>query len=164
MRTIELIFTVLAALMLASSVINDILWAVYLKKNKNTSPVFSLSSIVIDFLLIGVFTFSFVRADNGFKPFWLMMLICMVVSIPTSTGSVITEKGLGTFSFCFKMFIPAESVKYQYKGKLLELYPNNQKRTYRFNINNIKTVKLLADWYPKYEFINPLISDNDDQE
>lgn len=163
MNTYELIFTVLAALMLAVSVINDILWAIFLKKNKNASPVFSLSSMITDLLIVGVSIFSFTRANDTFKPFWLLLIICMVIALPTSTGSIITEKGFCTFALGFKNLIPAEFVKYQYKGNNLELYPNNQKRTYRFNIKNIKTVKLLADWYPKYGFTNPLIDQDDDK-
>ena len=40
----------------------------------------------------------------------------------------------------------------------------NKPEKYQFGIKKTKTVTMLADWYPKFEYTNPIVpeDDNDD--
>ena len=157
MNTYELIFTVLSVVLVAGSAANLVSWLALIKR-KDASPVFELWSIVffpimaVLFVLYGVFL-----ANESFRLYWILIAAVMALTTPASASAVVTENGLCNILFGYRRYTPPERVQYQYNGKYLALYAPRYKRVYRLNTNNIKTVKILADFYPKHGYSNPLL-------
>ncbi|MBQ6182166.1 MAG: hypothetical protein IJK31_10850 [Ruminococcus sp.] len=160
MTTFELVLTILGALLLAGGLADLISWLTLIKE-QNTSPVFALWWMILFVIMAGSFLIRCITVENSLKLYYAMLTVCVLTAIPASSGIVITDKGICTILFGFRRYTLPGSVEYKYIGKNLELHFKKQRRFFNLNIKNIKTVKLLADWYPKSGYVNPLISNND---
>lgn len=88
----------------------------------------------------------------------LIYSLAVLLLIP-SAFTFLTPEGIRTFLFAGKGIISTDRISYEYKDKVLELYINDSgiPKVYDLGTTNINTVKMLADWYSKHDYQNPLI-------
>ncbi len=154
----EIILTVIAAVILAASAVCTVSWLIALRSDKENAFVFSLSNLVINGVLIIMFIL-FAATGDSYRLFYLLISISEIISIPMMCGAILTTKGICTVLFIKKRYIPLSELSYQYAGRDLEIYQKGKSRPakYQLCIKDTKTIKMLADWYPKHDYENPLI-------
>jgi len=93
----------------------------------------------------------------------VLFLVLVILTVPICGFECLSPEGLRYPLFMNKGISPVENHSYEYKKGLfgiesLYIYnnKNNRKLSYNFGIKNIKTVKMLADWYGKHGYENPL--------
>ena len=92
-----------------------------------------------------------------------VLLTSLAVLLIPLNITCLSPEGIRTAIFANKGISPVQNLSYEYgKGlfgmEKLDLFINNKKFAQGFNlgIKNKKTVKMLADWYGKHSYENPL--------
>ena len=92
-----------------------------------------------------------------------ILLIILAILIIPSAITCISPEGIRTALFINNGISPVQNLSYEYSKGLfgiekLNLFLNNKKLVNGFNlgIKKPKTVKMLADWYGKHGYENPL--------
>ena len=92
-----------------------------------------------------------------------VLLTSLAVLLIPLNITCLSPEGIRTAIFANKGISPVQNLSYEYgKGlfgmEKLDLFINNKKFAQGFNlgIKNKKTVKMLADWYGKHGYENPL--------
>ena len=92
----------------------------------------------------------------------VLMILLAVLLIPCDI-TCLSPEGIRTAIFANKGISPVKNLSYEYgKGlfgmEKLDLFINDKKFAKGFNlgIKKMKTVKMLADWYGKHGYENPL--------
>ena len=117
--------------------------------------------------LITVFLFAVNLIPGEIDRISIALDILMLLVLPCEF-TCLSPEGIRTMIFRNKGLNPVENLSYEYKkGRFFEnlcIYQNNVKSgskdlPMRFNIGikRPKTVKMLADWYGKHGYENPLI-------
>ena len=99
--------------------------------------------------------------NRGFRVPWAILLGAMILSIfglfvPLSPQGVISAGPLGC------KLLPREEYSYEFAkdklGECLKLYRKGADKpaVFHLGIKKMKTVKMLADWYGKHGYENPL--------
>ncbi len=112
----------------------------------------------------------FIAADTGialaifnesFRVPWILMTVIMLLCI-VCLAVPITNEGIVSASPLKSVVIPREEYSYEFSkdkmGECVKLYRNNAEKpaVFHLGIKNMKTVKMLADWYGKHGYENPL--------
>lgn len=99
--------------------------------------------------------------NKGFRVPWAILLGTLILSIiglfvPISPQGIISAAPLGC------KLMPSGGYSYEFaKGKIgecLKIYGKGKEKpaVFHLGIKNMKTVKMLADWYGKHGYENPL--------
>ena len=156
MDTGEKFFLVIVCLLLVFVIIEDILLIISWSKAKEKVFVSNWLSF-----LSTIFFGLCICLPNYDTPISILYLICLILTIPCQF-TCLSPEGIRT-AFKKGGLIPVENLSYEYtKTKfgidILSLYDEVKSRpsTYNIGIKNPKTVKMLADWYGKHGYENPL--------
>ena len=82
-----------------------------------------------------------------------------------SETEILTPKGICRNFPLKDKYVPLSDLSYEFKDNYLAMYFSTKKNNmvkYHIGIKNIKTVKMLADWYPKHDMTNPLLPEGGD--
>ncbi|MBP5581535.1 MAG: hypothetical protein J6X85_07100 [Ruminococcus sp.] len=93
----------------------------------------------------------------------VLFLVMVILTIPICGFDCLSPEGIRYPIFMNKGISPVANHSYEYKKGLfgiehLYIYNNrtNKKLSYNIGIKKMKTVKMLADWYGKHGYENPL--------
>lgn len=158
----EIVFTVIAAVLAAAGIVLDISWLISIRKAEEKAFVGSLTKLIIYAVLIVISAVNIFVSESWL--FWLMIMLYWIAALPAAVFTVLSPEGVRTFSFRSGGIIPLDDYRYQFvQGKsgreTLELHRKASGRLekYQLGIKNIRTVKILADYYPKFGYENPLL-------
>jgi hypothetical protein len=92
-----------------------------------------------------------------------VLLVSLAVLLIPFDITCLSPEGIRTAIFANKGISPVQNLSYEYSKGLfgiekLDLFMNNKKfaRGFNLGIKKPKTVKMLADWYGKHGYENPL--------
>jgi len=93
----------------------------------------------------------------------VLFLVMVILTIPICGFDCLSPEGIRYPIFMNKGISPVDNHSYEYKKGLfgiehLYIYNNRtyKKLSYNIGIKKMKTVKMLADWYGKHGYENPL--------
>ncbi len=164
MTIVQIVCTVIVAVLLAAQIIIDISWLVSISRAKERAVIGTLSHLWLDIILLGIQIANLIISDN--KLIWILVTLYLVLAIPGRFINVLSPEGVRTFIIFNNKggIIPVDDYSYQYvhsgSGKEnLELHRKKSGRveTYTLGIKNIKVIQMLADYYGKYGYENPLL-------
>ena len=164
MTIVQIICTVVLAVLLAAQIIIDISWLVSISRAKERAVIGTLSHLWLDIILLGIQIADLIISDN--KLIWILLILYLVLAIPGRFINVLSPEGVRTFIIFNNKdgIIPVDDYSYQYvqsgSGKeKLELHRKKSGRVeaYTLGIKNIKVIQMLADYYGKYGYENPLL-------
>ena len=157
MDTGEKIFFVIVCLFLVFIIIEDIFLIRTWSKAKEKVFVSNWLSFLCPVLSV---LYLWLSSRNIYIP--IAFLICFILIIPCQF-TCLSPEGIRT-DFKKGDLDPIENYSYEYRKNAIGLeqlyiYKKGFKRptTYNIGIKNPKTVKMLADWYGKHGYENPLI-------
>ncbi|EWM53820.1 hypothetical protein [Ruminococcus flavefaciens] len=118
-------------------------------------PVLLLYTIAI---IGGIFLIIF---NKSFRVPWILLEVMLLLSVFTALVPI-TSQGIVSAGPLGCKLLPREEYSYEFgkdkMGECLKLYRQGTDKpaTFHLGIKNMKTVKLLADWYGKHNYENPL--------
>jgi len=132
---------------------------------KEKAVIASKAALINDLAFVFCFIVLFIIDIKGNFMFGVVAA-CDLIAMPVTSTTLLTPKGICNKNCLKQTYVPVADVSYQYKDEKLELhYPKkNKTENYQYGIKKTGTVTMLADWYPKYEYTNPIVpeDDNDD--
>ena len=153
----EKIFFVIICILIVGTIVIDI--ALFISWSKAKEKVFVsnwmsfISSVILGLCIC---------LPNYDSPISIAYFICLILLIPCEV-TCLSPEGIRTMIFRKGGIEPVENYSYEYtKSKLgietLHLYAKGKNRPspYNIGIKKPKTVKMLADWYGKHGYENPL--------
>ena len=156
MDTVDKIFFVLVCLLLVFIIIEDIFLIRSWSKAKEKVFVSNWLSFLCPVLSV---LCPWMSSRNIYIP--IAFLICCILTIPFQF-TCLSPEGIRT-AFKKDDLDSVENFSYEYKKnsiglEQLYIYKKGFKRptTYNIGIKKTKTVKMLADWYGKHNYENPL--------
>lgn len=156
MDTVDKFFLVIVCLLLVFVIIEDILLIISWSKAKEKVFVSNWLSF-----LSTIFFGLCICLPNYDTPISILYLIGIILTIPFQF-TCLSPEGIRT-AFKKDDLDPVENFSYEYKKnsiglEQLYIYKKGFKRptTYNIGIKKPKTVKMLADWYGKHGYENPL--------
>ena len=162
------IVLIILCLLCVFSLFSLIKWLIAYKTEKDKALVGSRESLIAGGICIVIFAVIFlVDALLGSpEPIYGIVALIELATLPVTTFSILTPKGIcKTFSLKRK-YVPVSELSYEFTDKYLAMYFNTTKKNnmvkYQIGINNMNTVKMLADWYPKHNMTNPLLPEGED--
>ena len=155
MSTFQIIFSVIIAIFCLLALIFDIVTFISWSKAKEKAIVTNWVNFF--YLICPIILFANTDSLLG----WLL-LICGILTIPVQF-TCLSPEGIRLPLFIKGGIDPVENYSYEYKQNSLgkdTLYLYNKNKTsglsYNIGIKKPKTVKILADWYGKHNYENPL--------
>ena len=157
MSTLQIILSVIIAILCAAELVFDISLFLSWSKAKEKAFIANWTNFIYILLAIVVFL-----PNSKIILGWLFLLFA-VLSVPP-LFTCLSPEGVRLPIFIKGGIDPVENYSYEYKqnslGKdTLYLYNKNGKSglPYNIGIKKTKTVKMLAEWYGKHDYENPLI-------
>ena len=152
----ENIIFILLCIINAAMLVYDISILISIIKTKEKAVVtawINISSVLCEIGLINVLFITLGRTKC------ILMLGVFVLLMIFPYFTFISPEGILTSLFIGGGLIPKDNISYEYSDKKLKLYVNGSKKPLIFDIatTRTKTVKMLADNYPKHNFENPLV-------
>jgi len=161
----NMIIIVALVVICVESLFITVRWLIYMATEKEKALAGSLDSLIA--CAVGIVIFSVLCIIDA-KMRWIYALtaICELLSLPACCFSILTPKGICRNFALKSRYVPTSELSYEFADKDLVMHFNNKPKPvkYRLGIKNIKTVKMLADWYPKHGYTNPLIPDEDNSD
>ena len=164
---IEWIFFIALCGLCAVSLITLIKWLIAYSTEKEKALVGSRESVIAGIIAASIFTLLFVIELITGHPVWIygIAAVCELIYLPAAAFSILTPKGICRILSLKNKYVPLSDVSYEFTDKFLAIYiaqKNGSKMVrYHYGIKNIKTVKMLADWYPKHNMTNPLLNESE---
>ena len=129
-------------------------------KFKDKVIVMNLPALLLYIIAIAV-GIALVIFNKGFRVPWILMEVILLLSIfslcvPITPQGVVNEGPFGC------KLLPREEYSYEFgkdkMGECMKLYRKGVEKpaVFHLGIKNMKTVKMLADWYGKHGYENPL--------
>ncbi|HNZ99375.1 hypothetical protein [Ruminococcus sp.] len=129
-------------------------------KFKDKVIVMNLPALLLYIIAIAV-GIALVIFNKGFRVPWILMEVILLLSIfslcvPITPQGVVNEGPFGC------KLLPREDYSYEFgkdkMGECMKLYRKGVEKpaVFHLGIKNMKTVKMLADWYGKHGYENPL--------
>ena len=147
-----IILIILCAVVLVYDICSFISWS-RAKEKAFISNIFSLAFIII-IAVCGLLLKNSLHS--------VLLTSIAVLLIPLNI-TCLSPEGIRTAIFANKGISPVKDLSYEYSKGLfgmekLDLFLNDKKLAQSFNlgIKKMKTVKMLADWYGKHGYENPL--------
>ncbi|MBR4626160.1 MAG: hypothetical protein IKO47_00380 [Ruminococcus sp.] len=159
-----LVIAALSALCVVSLFI-AIRWLIYFVNEKEKAYIGSMSTLICCAISVTVFTILFF-VNREIKWIYGLTALFELISFPASCFNILTPNGICRNFALKSKYVPNTDISYEYGDKDLEMYfPSSPKPAkYRLNIKSPKTVKMLADWYPKHDYKNPILPDENENE
>ncbi|MBR5683352.1 MAG: hypothetical protein IKW96_08790 [Ruminococcus sp.] len=149
-------FTVVLIILCAAALVYDICCFISWSRAKEKtfiSNILALAGILV-LAVGGLFVKNTIHS---------VLLISLVVLLIPFDITCLSPEGIRTAIFADKGILPVQNLSYEYsKGMFgvekLDLFINDKKfaRGFNLGIKKPKTVKMLADWYGKHGYENPL--------
>ena len=156
MEIFKSIFSVILALCAAFLLISDICLFISWHRAKEEAFVTNWTSFI--YVLLGI-----VIAVTNHNDLWGILLLAMALLAIPSQFTCLSPEGVRLPIFIKGGIDPVENYSYEYTKngfghEVLLLCNKNGKSglPYNIGIKNPKTVKMLADWYGKHNYENPL--------
>ncbi len=132
---------------------------------KEKAVISSKSAILNDLAFVFCFAVLFIIDIKGNFMFGIVAL-CDLIAMPVSSTTILTPKGICKKTCLKQTYIPVSDLSYEFKDEKLDMHLTNKEKpeTYQYGIKNTNTVKMLADWYPKYEYKNPILPDEESED
>ena len=149
-------FTVVLIILCAAALVYDICCFISWSRAKEKSFISNILALagIIVLAVCGLFLKNTAHS--------VLMILLAVLLIPCDI-TCLSPEGIRTAIFANKGISPVKNLSYEYgKGlfgmEKLDIFINDKKIAQGFNlgIKNMKTVKMLADWYGKHGYENPL--------
>ena len=149
-------FTVVLIILCAAALVYDICCFISWSRAKEKSFISNILALagIIVLAVCGLFLKNTAHS--------VLMILLAVLLIPCDI-TCLSPEGIRTAIFANKGISPVKNLSYEYgKGlfgmEKLDLFINDKKFAKGFNlgIKKMKTVKMLADWYGKHGYENPL--------
>ncbi|MBP5432079.1 hypothetical protein [Ruminococcus sp.] len=149
-------FTVVLIILCTAALVYDICCFISWSRAKEKSFISNIWALTVILILAacGLFVKNTVHS---------ILLISLAVLIIPFDITCLSPEGIRTAIFANKGISPVKNLSYEYgKGlfgiEKLDLFINDKKFAKGFNlgIKKMKTVKMLADWYGKHGYENPL--------
>ena len=149
-------FTIILIILCAVVLVYDICCFISWSRAKEKSFISNIWALAVILILAacGLFVKNTVHS---------ILLISLAVLIIPFDITCLSPEGIRTAIFANKGISPVKNLSYEYgKGlfgiEKLDLFINDKKFAKGFNlgIKKMKTVKMLADWYGKHGYENPL--------
>ena len=149
-------FTVVLIILCAAALVYDICCFISWSRAKEKSFISNILALagIIVLAVCGLFLKNTAHS--------VLMILLAVLLIPCDI-TCLSPEGIRTAIFANKGISPVKNLSYEYgKGlfgmEKLDLFMNDKKFANGFNlgIKRKKTVKMLADWYGKHSYENPL--------
>ncbi|MBR3667840.1 MAG: hypothetical protein IKN66_11910 [Ruminococcus sp.] len=129
-------------------------------KFKDKVIVMNLPALLLYIIAIAAAT-ALVIFNKGFRVPWLLMEVILLLSVfslcvPITPQGIINEGPFGC------KLLQREEYSYEFGrdkcGECMKLYRKGVEKpaVFHLGIKNMKTVKMLADWYGKHGYENPL--------
>ena len=164
MTIVQIVCTVIVAVLAAAQLILDLSWLISILSAKERTVIGTLSHLWLYIIWSAILILELIVSDN--KLIWILLAVSWAISLPPSIINVLSPEGVRTFIIFNNKdgIIPVDDYSYQYvqsgSGKeKLELHRKKSGRaeTYTLGIKNIKVIQMLADYYGKYGYENPLL-------
>lgn len=157
------ILAVFITLLMILIILLYISWAVTIIRTKEKRVIISVEPFLYyPLALVLVFTLSFISSDM--QLIFRLLLAEMILIIPSQFITVISPKGILTMFFMNGGYVGVDNLSYEYKTgsfkkEYLYIYNKYKSRPSKFifGIKNMKTIKMLADYYSKHGYENPLL-------
>ena len=137
-------------------------WLISYKTEKEKALIGSRESVIAGITAPAVFILLFIVELITGHTVWIYLItaVCEILYLPAAAFNILTPKGIcRNFSLKSK-YVPTSDLSYEFTDDYLAMYFNNRKKNnmvkYHIGIKNVNTVKMLADWYPKHNYTNPL--------
>jgi len=150
-------FTVVLIILCAAALVYDICCFISWSRAKKKSFISNIWALAL-LLFIGVCGALLIK--NTAHSVLLTLLAILLIPFDITC---LSPEGIRTAIFANKGISPVQNLSYEYgKGlfgmEKLDLFMNGKKFAQGFNlgIKKMKTVKMLADWYGKHGYENPL--------
>ena len=149
-------FTVVLIILCAAALVYDICCFISWSRAKEKSFISNILALagILVLAVCGLFLKNTAHS--------VLMVLLAVLLIPCDI-TCLSPEGIRTAIFANKGISPVKDLSYEYgKGlfgmEKLDLFINDKKFAKGFNlgIKKMKTVKMLADWYGKHGYENPL--------
>jgi hypothetical protein len=129
-------------------------------RHKEKTIVMNLPALLLYFIaiIVGICLAIF---NASFRIPWILMTVIMLLSVFCLCVPV-TPDGIVSAGPLKSELIPREEYSYEFSkdkmGDCVKLYRSGADRpaVFHLGIKNMKTVKMLADWYGKHGYENPL--------
>ncbi len=160
MTVLETIIFVVAVVLLAVSALMTMSWLTAFIREKEKALVYS-AEMLICAGIVTILSFAVFIIGKGHDTALGLIALAVLISIPSVCGVILTPKGVCRSLSFGRKYAPSSEVSYEFKGSALEIYTPGSTRPAKFQIGtkSIRTVKMLADWYQKHGYENPLIKD-----
>lgn len=164
MEIVKIVCTVIVSALAIFQLVLDISWLVSISRAKEKAVIGSLSELWLYIIWTCIITFELISSEN--KLIWVLMAVSWVLAIPPAFLNILSSEGVRTFMLFGNRdgLIPVDDYSYQYvqsdSGKeKLELHrkKSGKVENYTLGIKNIKVIQMLADYYGKYGYENPLL-------
>lgn len=127
---------------------------------KEKAIVVNLYLLICYIITIAAFC-SLIAFGHSFRVPWILMTIFFIISVFCNFIPVTPQGIIQAYPFGLKM-IPNEEYSYEYSkdklGECVKLYRKGVEKpaVFHIGIHKPSTVKILADWYGKHGYENPL--------
>ena len=145
-------------------------WLIAYFTEKEKAVVGSRESLNLCIIVTSIFVLLFVMELFIGNKSWVYAAAAFaeLLSLPSGVFSIFTPKGICKLFSLKKTYVPTSDLSYEFKEDHLVVYftkkqKNNMVR-YHIGIKNMNTVKILADWYPKHDYKNPLLAGENENE
>ena len=156
------IITIILAIICIPVLLYDICLILSWSKAKEKAFIANLSSIIVTAFCAAVIIIIDLIEKKGIDLFTIVFIILEILLLPFDI-TCLSPEGIRTPIFVNNGISPVQNWSYEYTGgtltkEKLDLFRNNQKfkRGFHLGIKKPKTVKILADWYGKHGYENPL--------
>ncbi|MCR5601219.1 MAG: hypothetical protein K6G33_10830 [Ruminococcus sp.] len=129
-------------------------------RHKEAAIVINLPTLLIYFIAI-IVEIILAIFNKDFSVPWILMTVIMLLSV-LCLCVPLTPEGIVSAGPLKSKLIPREEYSYEFSkdkmGDCVKIYRNGASRpaVFHLGIKNMKTVKMLADWYSKHDYENPL--------
>ena len=144
----------------AVSLFITVRWLIYVLKEKEKAFIGSFQTLISSIIFVAVFSLMFFLEDNTRWVYGLTALF-ELIALPPSCFNILTPKGICKGLSLKSKYFPVSELSYEYSGKNVEMYFKDKPKptVYSLLTQNTNTVKMLADWYSKHDYKNPIIPD-----
>ena len=164
---IDTLFYAVIIVLCVVSVYILIRWLIAFFTEKDKAIVGSREPLISGGICIVIFSVIFLidTLTGHPEPIYGIAALVELVTLPAATLSILTPKGICRNFPLKDKYVPLSDLSYEFKDNYLAMYFSTKKNNmvkYHIGIKNIKTVKMLADWYPKHDMTNPLLPEGGD--
>lgn len=155
MNAFDKICLVIIIALAAFSLYLMISFLIALVREKEKAVVGSLESLISILVCYVVFGLIFCIDKS---PIFGFAALAELFTFPCTVFVILTPKGICRLSSIKPKYKPVSDLSYEFRNNHLEIYSSSKSSCsrYQLGIKSTKTVKMLADWYPKHNYTNPL--------